>query len=58
MFRKYVDDDASDDDDYLHRKQLLEQEEKRKLTALSYDTAILKSKVVVGQPILQEKGRM
>ena len=48
MFRKYVDDDASDDDDYYHRKKLLETEEKRKLTALSYDTSAMKSKMVVG----------
>ena len=48
MFRKYVDDDASDDEDYINRRALLEREEKRKLTALSYDTSAMKSKVVVG----------
>ena len=49
-----------DDDDYAFKKQRRAIQENRKLTALSYDSAVRTSKVGKGssiQPILQEKGR-
>ena len=48
-----------DDDDYAYKEQRRAKRDNRKLTALSYDTAMRKSKVAGSaiQPILLEKGR-
>ena len=54
-------DDAAyfDDDDYAYRRQRKAKMHSRKMTAISYDTAKRKSKVVGNplQPVLAEKGR-